>query len=164
MWFCSYTSRVILFQDFNLILIDVFFSHGNGERQWSTFVSSFLEWNQKPCITFHSQTPFARGIVGCHYDNIPCHYCLYFNTVIQDQLGRNDCCVVDCFPVPYIYMITENRMGRIDSTHWGASTELGARRLWGATTLGRIDRIPWPVMGQQPVLGCNCYWTKGQIW
>ena len=33
-------------------------------------------------------------------------------------------------------------MGRIDSTHWGASTQLGARRHWGATTLGRIDRIP----------------------
>ena len=131
MWFCSYTFRVILFQDFNLILIDVFLSHGIGERQWSTFVSSFLEWNQKPCITLHSQTPFARGIVGCHYDNIPCHYCLYFNTVIQNQLGRNDCCVVDCFPVPYDNWEQDgahrlDTLGRVDSS-------------WGASTLGRYD-------------------------
>ena len=45
-------------------------------------------------------------------------YCLCFNTVSQDQLGRNDCCVVDCFP------------------GWGASTRhIGARRL----SLGRVD-------------------------
>ena len=40
-------------------------------------------------------------------------------------------------------MVAENRMGRIDSTHWGASTQLGARRLWGVTTLGCFDRIPF---------------------
>ena len=107
-------------------------SHGIGERQWSTFVSSFLQWNQKPCITLYSQTTFARGIVGCYYDNIPCHYCLCFNTVSQDQLGRNDCCVVDCFPG-----------WGASTTHWGASTQLGARRLWGAST-GYRDYICFP--------------------
>ena len=44
----------------------------------------------------------------------------------MQQLGRNDCCAVDCFPVPYgscepggVHGL--NTLGRVDSA-WGKST------------------------------------------
>ena len=55
-------------------------------------------------------------------------------------LGRNDCCVVDCFPVAYgsweqdgAQHIGARRLslGRVDS---------GALRLWGASTEYRFTR------------------------
>ena len=76
---------------------------------------------------------------------MPCHYCLYFNTVIQDQLGRNDC-VVDCFPVPYDNWEQDgahrlDTLGRVDAA-WGAST-LG-RYDFGAHRPDTVLRIPPP--------------------
>ena len=69
--------------------------------------------------------------------------------VLYLEAHRNDCCVVDCFPVPYDNCEQDgahrlNTLGRVDSA-------------WGASTLGRYD-----FGAHRPDTSCRPIWRTAR--
>ena len=91
----------------------------------SYFVFTFMFTYLCIIVFFVCVMRFFCSIVVINY--------LWLELIHGHNNNNNDCCVVDCFPVPYIYDNWEqdgahrlDTLGRVD---WA----------WGASTLGRYD-------------------------